>query len=459
MIHRLRTLYASRRTGLLAAGGVAVMVAAGWLIGSHFVLGAVVIGGLVMALLVVTFPELAFLASLGSIVVGQFIRLPVGDTTILPNDLILPVLIFAWTIRRLASRSWQLRRHSLTLPIVTMVAVMLVSLLFNVGREDTREWINGALYFVRWLEYLMLFWIGQDVFRTHERARRYLLIITGSGVVLALLGFMQLKLFPDFTFMVPQGWDPHIGRLLSTWFDPNYLAGAFALLTAVTLGIAMTVPFRQGRWWWIATGVTALATVLTFSRSGYVGFVVAVGVVLAIRSRAALFIGLLGLIAIFLFVPRVQERVIGIRTIDETAQLRLVSYRNAITVIRDHPYIGVGYNLYKYVQVEYNFLQKTEEHSASGSDSSLLTVWVTTGTIGLVVYLWLFFAMLWESWRTWRDRRLPVLWQGFGLGVFAGLVGLFVHSQFVNGLQYPHLMELLWLVVAMSIAVRQPTTP
>ena len=64
--------------------------------------------------------------------------------------------------------------------------------------------------------------------------------------------------------------------------------------------------------------------------------------------------------------------------------------------------------------------------------------------------------MLWELWRTWHDRALPKLWQGFGLGAFAGFVGLFAHSQFVNGLQYPHLMEMLWLLVAMAIAVRYP---
>jgi O-antigen ligase len=169
----------------------------------------------------------------------------------------------------------------------------------------------------------------------------------------------------------------------------------------------------------------------------------------------SLFLGILSVIAVFLFVPRVQERVIGIRTIDETAKLRLVSYNNAFQVIGDHPVIGIGYNLYKYVQVEYNFLEKTSEHSASGSDSSILTIWVTTGTIGLIVYLWLFMAMLREAWKTWHAQHLDARWRGFGLGLFAGLLGLFAHSQFVNGLQYPHLMEMMWLLVAMAIAVRQ----
>lgn len=451
----VRNLFQQRYSILLCAALV-VVLGSGWMIGSHFVLGSVLLGGPVIGAIVLGFPEVAFIASVLSIILGQLVRLPIGDSAILPNDIIIPALAVAWTLKRLASRRWELYRHSLTLPIMLMIIVMGLSLVVNIGRENNNEWFSGVLYFIRWCEYLALFWIGLDLFRTHQRALRYLWLLVGSGVVLAVLGFIQLKIFPDFSFMVPKGWDPHVGRLLSSWFDPNFLGGFFLLLIAVTTSVALYTPWRQARWWWAVSVVMGLAIVLTFSRSAYVGLVVALGIIGLVRSRVALFIGALAMISLVLFVPRIQERVIGIRSIDETAQLRLVSYRNAFTVIGDHPLLGVGYNLYKYVQVEYNFLEKTEEHSASGSDSSLLTIWVTTGTIGLFVYIWLFVAMLTELWKTWRDRSLPRLWQGFGLGALAGMCGLFAHSQFVNGLQYPHLMEIMWLIVAMAIAVRQP---
>lgn len=441
--------------------GAATLIAAvaGWLIGSSFLLGSVLVAGGLVGVLVLVWPETALVASLLTIILGQLIRIPVGGSEILPNDVILPALIFAWTLRRLTSRYWTVHAHSLTLPISLFVVVMALSLLINVGRESTREWLTGGLYFVRWLEYLALFWMGQDFFRTRTRAWRYLSGITTVGVVLAGLGFAQLKLFPDFTFMVPRGWDPHIGRLLSTWFDPNYLGGLFVLLSAIAICVALARPWRQSRWWWAAAIAMLLATLLTYSRSAYVGLLAALVLIGVMRYRVALFIGILAMVAVVLYVPRVQERVIGIRSVDTTAQLRLVSYRNALRVIDDHPYFGVGYNLYKYVQVEYNFVEKTEEHSASGSDSSLLTTWVTTGTIGLIIYLWLLAAMLRELWKTWHDRSLPPEWQAFGFGAFAGVVGLITHSQFVNGLHYPHLLEMLWLVVAMAIAVRQPKTP
>ncbi len=438
--------------------GVLLSVVMGWLLGTHTLLAAAAFAALLVGLVVIVKPESAFVVSILSIVLGQLVRIPVGggEASIIPNDVILPVLIIAWTWRRLSSGTWRLPRHSLTLPIIFVVLSMGLSLLMNRSDYSQHELISGSLYFLRWLEYLALFWLSFDFLRTHQRAQFYLKLLIWTGAGLALLGFVQLKLFPDFSFMVPKGWDPHIGRLLSTWFDPNFLAGYFTLLTSISLAVALSQPWRQARWWWVATGIMSVATVLTFSRSGYVGFVVAIGLVALIRSRALLYLGGIAFIATILFVPRVQERVIGIRTIDETAKLRLVSYNNAATVIADHPWFGVGYNLYKYVQVRYGFLKDTQEHSASGSDSSLLTIWVTTGVIGLIAYLWLLIAMLREAWQTWRNRHLPALWQAFGLGLFSGLLGLFAHSQFVNGLQYPHIMEVMWIFVAMAIMVRQP---
>ncbi len=440
---------------VLAAIGMAVV---GWAIGTHTLLSGLVLAAVLIGLVVVIKPELAFIASIATIIIGQVVRIPIsgGDASIIPNDIILPVLIIAWTWKKLMSGHWKLPRHSLTVPITLVIMTMVLSLLFNQSDYDNHQLLSGSLYFARWLEYLALLWISFDLVRTRRRAWTYVMLFAWTGVIIAALGFLQLKLFPDFSFMVPQGWDPHIGRLLSTWYDPNFLAGYFSLLASITLAIALFSGWRKGRWWWAATIVMVLATVLTFSRSGYVGLAIGFGVIGLFRSRALLYLGILAFAATILFVPRVQERVIGIRTIDETAQLRLVSYRNAATVIADHPWFGVGYNLYKYVQVRYGFLKDTQEHSASGTDSSLLTIWVTTGFVGLIAYLWLLIAMLREAWRTWRDRSLPAEWQGFGLGLFAGLLGLYAHSQFVNGLHYPHIMEAMWVLVAIAIMVRQP---
>ncbi|MBI2985064.1 MAG: O-antigen ligase family protein [Candidatus Kerfeldbacteria bacterium] len=453
----MTTLTWSRPSWISAAAAIIVALVIGLVIGQFGLLGTVVVAGGIVAVVAFLVPETAFVVSLLSIVVGQMVRWPVagGENSVILNDLLLPVLLLAWGLRRLASRQWPLPSTSLTMPLWLLFAVLVASIFLNAPQYTSRELLSGSLYLIRWLEYASLLLVGYEMMRTLHRARRYLKLVIWIGVILSILGFLQLRIYPDFSFMVPQGWDPHVGRLLSTWFDPNFLGGYLALLITISLGVALAKPFRAARWWWLAIAIMTVAVVFTFSRSAYVALAVGAGLVTLVRSRTVFFLGLAAFFAVVLFVPRVNERVIGIRTLDETAKLRLVSWGHAWTVISDHLWTGVGYNLYRYVQVDYGFLDDPREHSASGSDSSLLTIWVTAGLPGLLLFLWLYGAMLREAWKTWRQTALPAEWRGFGLGLGAGLLGLLLHSQFVNSLFYPHIMQAVWILLAMAVMVRQ----
>lgn len=393
--------------------------------------------------------------SIASMVVGQMIRLPIfgEDSALLLNDLFIPALVAVWLVRGIFTKSIQLPRMSLWIPLIGVVMAMILSGLSNFFFYDQREWISGELYLIRWLEYAALLFIVYDLGRAEIQRHRFFIAMIGSAVLVAILGFVQLQIFPDFTSMVPQGWDPHIGRLLSTWFDPNFLGGWLAIFAGITLALALTRPSRNFGWWTLFVVLT-LAEILTYSRSGYLGFVASIFVVTVVRSRALLFLGALALLSTVLLVPRVQERVLGIRSVDQTAQFRLVSWNNALDIIRDHPFLGVGYNHYKFVQQQRGFVEDVSEHSASGSDSSLLTIFVTTGVVGLGMYLWLYGAICWEFFRTARSPKLNAQTKAIALGSLAGMIGLFVHSQFVNGWFYPHIMETVWVLLALTLRER-----
>ena len=98
-----------------------------------------------------------------------------------------------------------------------------------------------------------------------------------SSVILSILGFVQLILFPDFSFMSQYGWDPHQGRLLSTWYDPNFLGG-FLGLSGVVILSRVLVFLKENKFWnnkniillssWIIGLVIVFgALMLTYSRS------------------------------------------------------------------------------------------------------------------------------------------------------------------------------------------------
>ncbi len=448
----LPVLFASWTTRALVLGSAVVAaVVVAW----HPLIGAVLVGGGVLGVAIFLWPSLGIVASLLTLVIGQVGRIPVpgSEVAILPNDVLLPLVIVAWLARRLVDRKPILPSTPLGRSLVLFIGLLVLSFFGAVltGTFLRRELLVAGLYLVRWVEYLSLFFLARTVIRPGT-LWHWAVGIGLVAVALALLGFLQLYFIPDFSAYVPQGWDPHVGRLLSTWYDPNFLGGFFAFVIIFFLSFA--TERRHGRWFSLGVAlVCLLALILTFSRSGYAGFLVGFAVLAIGRARHFLSVGVLVLLLVFLFVPRVQERVIGIRSIDETAQFRLTSWRNAVTVVADHPWLGVGYNTYRYAQVRYGFLDDPALHAAGGSDSSFLTVAVTTGVIGLAAFLLLVAKMLQGAWLA-AEHSTDATLRGFGYGVFAGLIALIVHGQFVNGLFFPHLMQVQWIALGLLLGAR-----
>lgn len=285
--------------------------------------------------------------------------------------------------------------------------------------------LKGGLYTIRWLAYYLV----TKVMRKRKDIKGELLII---GAILAVLGFLQLWLLPDISPDLVRrfAFDPHVGRLFSTWFDPNYLGGFLVLALLLNLGKKGEIG-KKG----IIGGLILIGIVLTFSRSSWLALLVGLLVYFAFKSpKVILAVVSLALMAILLISP-VRERAQGALDLDITARQRILNWQNAWQIIKSNPIVGVGYNLYEEAGAAIGQRFKKENMpylpAAHGSDSSLLTIWATAGLGGLLVYLLLF-------------------WQIFKLGTLAeksALSALLIHSLFVNSLLLPPFMIVFWLIL------------
>lgn len=437
---------------LFVAGGLGVLA------GMNIAFAVLAVIALACAVALILNPMVGIAALILSLVAGQLVRIPAfgSEGAILPNDLLLPALAAAWLLRGMFMRQVQFPTSPLSWPIVTMLVVFVLTFIAGVSQLpflDGHERLVSMLYIVRWLEYALLIFIVADIVVTARHARQIIYWLFLAAAALVVLGFAQLRIFPDFRFMVPEGWDPHIGRLLSTWFDPNFIGGFFSFVALIAGALALHLSGKLRIALWTLAALLFTGMVLTFSRSGYAAFI-AGAVVLTILTSRRLFL-LLVVIAglVFMSVPRVQDRVMGAVQIDETAQLRVTSWKNALEVAHDYPITGIGYNTYRYVQVDYGFQRDAAEHSAGGSDSSLLTLLVTTGPLGLAAYLWIIWAMASIAWNARREGS-DAFERGLGLGALAALVSVVAHSLFINSLLFPHMMETMALVFGVLIALR-----
>jgi O-antigen ligase len=385
---------------------------------------------------------------IGSVITGQITR--IGDLGVL-TDILVPIYLVYWWVSRDKRKDFPF-----SVPIV-LIAIWLLYLLGSlflhlsfipaVGGE-----FGSLLYWVRLAAYMALILPLTDYRKDNaERVDNQLwYMVFVSSVILSILGFIQLILFPDFSFMAQFGWDPHQGRLLSTWYDPNFLGGFLGLALVIILSRILVVLQETKKWnkamigqlliWIAGLGIVLGALVLTYSRSALLAFLIGVSIVTLLISRKTFVIIVIILSLIVMNSPRLQTRIQGAINLDVTASLRLQSWRETLDDIDRNPLFGIGYNTIKYQNTV-----PSELNSASGRDSSILTLWLTGGIIGLVLFLGLVVASLVRAWSRLGKGGLDRVW---GVAIIGSWGLILAHSMFVNSIFFPHiLIFILFLLV------------
>lgn len=373
---------------------------------------------------------------------GQLLRFSLGGFALTALDLV----VVGWSILWL----WDLltKFHHYPIPRFLwwgsgFVVVALISLVGALRWIDAPALIVAFSYLVRWVAYATLVYLGYALAKSSQ-------LVPALGLVfglVALLGVGQWLVAPDVSFLERFGWDPHQGRLVSTFLDPNFVGGF------LSIGVALAVPqflnnkTTRSRLFWGAVLLLSLVGIyLTFSRSSLLALLIVLGVIGLLRYRAFSAILIVLVVLSCIASPRWLERSKGAVTIDQTAQYRIESWQEGLNIIRHEPLIGVGFDTLPSTRGNYGY--SSTGHAASGFDSSLLTVGATTGLLGLIAYLGLLVSALLLAWRNWRAKRNLL-----ALSFLAATTALLVHSLFVNSLLYPSVLVVWWIILGLVWAI------
>jgi len=315
----------------------------------------------------------------------------------------------------------------------------LTTLVFNFYRLGTLELFVSLSYLIRFVMYLLFatlifLSLKNNVIRTDIVIKTILL----SGILICILGFVQLIVLPDFEVLDPSlGWDPHKYRLVSTFFDPNFVGAYINLCLILLMYYKLDLKGNISKKMFLVIFILYLVSLLlTFSRSSWLMFSVIIFIYGVVKSpKLIILAGLLVFLAYFA-VPRIQTRIAGSTDPADSAYFRFISWRNAIEIFKDNPIAGVGFNSYRYAQLEYGFITQDTlgGHSGAGSDSSLLLVLSTTGIIGFAVFS---VGLLLPFYLFVRSKEFTFYTVTF--------LGLMVHALFVNSLFFSQI-TVLWML-------------
>lgn len=371
---------------------------------------------------------------------GQLARIPLTflnspDIHLYLTDIVLFLLVLGWGIWRFLIDKKKYHLPPLAKPIFIFILIGGLPLILNSPLFSGREVGVGFLYLLRWISYAGLYFVLFDLKEKLSWLRKdwscFLMII---GSMVAIFALIQYFLWPNLKALEVLQYDPHFYRAAGTFLDPGF-TGIILVLTLILISVK-----NLGKNWWLwgIWVMVYLTLALTYSRASWLAFFVGMSVLSFYKKSWKLFLFIIGLLVLtwFLIPQPVGEG--GKLTRTYTIQSRFENYQQAVKIIKEKPLLGVGFNTLRYYQKKVGILSEKDwqvNQAGAGLDNSWLFVLTTTGILGFVSYLWLF-------WKT-LGRFKNIL-------VVSSLTAVFIHSFFLNSLFYPWVMVWLWLLLAME---------
>lgn len=227
-------------------------------------------------------------------------------------------------------------------------------------------------------------------------------------------------------------------------------------LLPLSLLLIILAARRKNPWILSAAAIVSFALLLTFTRSVWLGWIVAIFVVLVLNRSLWIVYALAVLIAGISFMPeRMFSRVVSSFDVDQSSNLDRIRMAEAgIEMIKDHPVFGVGPSNVKEV---YPLYRKPDapRFRPPHLHNNVIQLWAERGVLAVVSYFLLLGLFLRECARGWKSSRE---WAEAGIAITVGLAvaGLF-EFNFGDTEVFLIMLQLFALVVA-SIEAVQPAT-
>lgn len=372
---------------------------------------------------------------------GQLTKIPLGflnlpEIHLYLTDVILFLLVLSWGLWKIFNKRKKYQLPPLAKPIFLFVFLAGLSLTVNSPLFSGREVGVGFLYLLRWIVFAGLYFVLFDFKKKLKwlnwKNIRCFLIIIGSAV--GIFGLIQYFLWPNLKALEVLQYDPHFYRVVGTFLDPGFTG----LILVFTLLLIIDRWFEEKKSWLIPLFLVIYSSLaLTYSRASWSVFLLAIFLISYFKKTWKFLVIILVLMGTTYFLlPRPAGEGGKIER-TYTIEARLINYQEVLTIAKEHPLFGVGFNTYRYVQRDYGFLKPEEwqiSQAGAGADNSWLFVLATTGAFGFLNYLWFWGRALKEA----KKKTI----------VLISLLALIIHAFFLNSLFYPWIIIWVWILLA-----------
>jgi len=315
------------------------------------------------------------------------------------------IFLLGWALAR---RDVRFTFHILYFPLALYGVVSTLSALF--AERRLHAYGEGMLWFK-----MLIFPCAVILFRTMPRMRD--LAVYAHAAFVAIISSWGL-----FEFFVLDQRD-----LEHRITGPSTHVMTFSGLL-LPISLMLLILWRhERRWWQLGIGAVATLTLLfTFTRSVWLGWIVAAFVVLMASRARLVFYALPALILFVTFLPLdLFGRMISTFDVKQESNFdRLRMLDAGWEMIRDFPLLGVGPANVKEVYAIYR-RQDAPRARPPHLHNNVVQLWAERGILGLGAYLLLLGLFLRECVRGWRGPHRKWAEVGVGVAVSLSVAGLF----------------------------------
>jgi putative inorganic carbon (hco3(-)) transporter len=397
-------------------------------------------------------------------------------------------------------RFWSSFLHSfqplptyLNWPIAIFLFINILSIFVSQFPQDSIRGFMG-----KWFQSAFLFFSFIECMRTKKQIQNFILIFLLSAALIVTNGLTQYVRGQEFIHKQIM----RDGRVGSSFNHPNDFGGY--LVVVISLLISFGLLWRKessankeetqtyfsplsAKLILMLIFVAALACLgMTYSRGAWLGLFSALGFLGFHQRRLLLGVFVISIIFVNIFFPKlvfirnVSFTSDDVRRYENTgredidinkpadfktmppAQDRIIrAIRNgfsgmgrnnfwnaALAMIRNSPILGMGVNTYHKTALEYKVDKGVYPHNC------YLQIAAETGLAGLTSFLWIVVTLFVKS-----ARNIPLLKDRFFVkvswGYLAGLFGYLSHSFFDTNFYPVQLGSLLWIVIAVIVAIQR----
>lgn len=310
--------------------------------------------------------------------------------------------------------------------------ILVITYLLTLLRFYYFENLIGLLYLLRLTLYFLYFFY----LTYHIRINLKFVVIIFKALniflfITLIFSLVQYLFYQDLRNLFYLGWDPHLLRMFGTFFDTFLSSAIYGLLFLFILfQVKKNLKF-------FLLPIIFIFLILTFSRASYVAFLISLTVFfLRKKFYKTLFLILFAFVLILLLVPKPSGEGVNLKR-KASLNARWDDYKRAIGLFQKNPLLGVGYDRIRYAKKQIGLVNDQNfeiTHAGAGFHSSFLIILVSSGVLGLLVFVKMVFDLA-------------------KISLFSKIYLIFVSlfSLFDNVLLHPFVLLLLFTLLSLEV--------